>query len=285
MGEEKVFKLSNGVTIPKLAFGTYQLPNNESGYDAIRYAIDAGYRHIDTAASYRNGHLIAKAIADSGLKREDFFITSKLWNIDHGYEEALKAFETSCNNIETSYLDLYLIHWPIAIGHEKDYQETNKATWKAFEKLYKEKRINAIGTCNFLTHHLIPLMNAAEIKPMVNQIEFNPYYQQRETVAYCQDANILVQAWAPLMRGKAIMQSELKKIAKKYNVPVSKLCLVYCLQKNILPIARSLAQNQIKENSQIFDLVINDSDMQYLDNLNTFTEYTFHPDRNEEWFE
>lgn len=279
------FKLHNGVEVPKLAFGTYQLPNNNAGYDALMYAIADGYRHIDTAASYRNEHLITKAIADSGLKREDFFICTKVWNADQGYEKTLAAFEKSCLELKTDYIDLYLIHWPIPLGHNHDYQTLNVETWQAMEQLYKEKRVRAIGVSNFLVHHLIALEKHCEILPMVNQIEFNPYYQQRQVVAYCQSKDILVEAWAPLMRGIANRKEELKQIANKYKQDINNICLRYCLQKGIVPILRALRKEIIHNQKEIFNFEISAEDMYTLDTLNTLTDYTFHPDRNDEWFE
>jgi len=277
------FVLSNDVKVPKLAFGTHQLPKGHAGYDVITNALNAGYRHIDSTYGYGNEQLIMQALRAQQLKREDVFITSKLWNADQGYESTLAAFENVCNQLETDYLDLFLIRWPIPIDHVDDYQALNQATWKAFEQLYAEKRVRAIGVCNFLIHHLVPLMESVTIKPMVNQIEFNPFYQQREIVSYCQERDILIESWTPIQL-TALSHSELAQMARKYATSIDQLCLAYCLTKNILPITYTQVKEQMQHNTDIFDLKLTVEDIAYLDSLNTLTEYTFHPDRHEEWF-
>jgi len=277
------FTLSNNIQVPKLAFGTHQLPKAAAGYDVIKHAITAGYRHIDSTYGYGNEQLITRAIRDAQLQREDFFITSKLWNADQGYESTLTAFENVCAELETDYLDLFLIRWPIPIGRTHDYQTLNRETWRAFERLYDESRVRAIGVCNFLIHHLTPLMEASKIKPMVNQLEINPFYQQREIVSYCQDHDILVESWAPI-QARALSDSHIAQLARKYETSIDQLCLAYCLTKHILPITYTQVKEQMDRNADIFNLKLAAEDIEYLDSLNTTTEYTFHPDRHEEWF-
>jgi len=277
------FTLINHINIPKLAFGTYELPKDDVGYDVMKNAFIAGYRHIDSTYGYDNEHIIIQAMHDAKLKRKDVFITSKLWNADQGYDSALTAFEKACSKFETDYLDLFLIRWPIPIGRQHDYQTLNQDTWRAFEQLYREKRVRAIGVCNFLVHHLVPLMAAITIKPMVNQLEFNPFYQQREVVSYCQQHDILVASWAPI-RAVALEHPGLIKLASKYTTDVSQICLAYCLTKNVLPITYTQLKKQLESNTKVFDLTLAAEDVAYLDSLNTITQYTFHPDRHEEWF-
>jgi len=277
------FTLTNNLKVPKLAFGTHHLSSDDAGYEVMKNAIVAGYRHIDSTYGYDNEQIITQAINDTNLTREDFFFTSKLWNVDQGYDSTLAAFEKVCTNLKTDYLDLFLIRWPIPVGHEQDYEMLNQETWRAFEKLYNEKRVRAIGVCNFLVHHLLPLNQTANIKPMVNQLEFNPFYQQREIVSYCQSHDILVESWTPIPR-IALESTDMAQLARKYNTSISQLSLAYCLAKNILPITYTHEREQLEKNANIFDLKLSTEDIQYLDSLNTLTEYTFHPDRHEEWF-
>lgn len=210
-------KLSNGVTIPGLGYGTYQTPP-EDAYRAVTDALAVGYRHIDTAALYGNESGVGQAVKDSGLKREEVFITSKLWNTERGYDKTMAAFEKTLAELGTDYLDLYLIHWP---ANEKQFgQEAaalNLDTWRAFEDLYKAGKIKAIGVSNFMPNHLEALLAQAEIKPMVNQIEVHPGWPQTEAIRYCQRNDILVEAWAPLGEAAALSNPVLAKIAAKYD--------------------------------------------------------------------
>lgn len=281
--KEDTFTLYNGVNIPCIGYGTYLTPSDNEGLEAIKNAIEAGFYHIDCAAAYKNEHIVAQAIKDSGVSRDKIFITSKLWNENQGYESALEAFEESCKKLSTNYIDLYLIHWPIAVGHENDWQQRVKESWRAFEKLYKEGRVKAIGVSNFLIHHLEVLLESAEIIPMVNQLELHPKYQQKEIVEYCKEKNILLESWGPLMRGKAFDNPLLKEVADKYEKNVAQLLTRWCLQKEFLPLPKSMKKDRIISNSDVFDFEINDKDMDYIDSLNTNDSYVFHPDRNEEW--
>lgn len=281
--KEDSFVLYNGVEIPCIGYGTYLTPSDEEGLKAIKDAINAGFYHIDTAAAYQNEHMIAQAIKESGLERDKFFITSKLWNEEQGYESTLRAFEESCKKLETDYLDLYLIHWPIAVGHNDDWQVRIKETWRAFEELYKEGKVRAIGVSNFLVHHLDSLIKSADIIPMVNQLELHPKYQQNEVVEYCRKRNIILESWGPLMRGKAFSNPLLKEVADQYQKDIAQLLIRWCLQKEFLPLPKSMKKERIISNSNVFDFEISNEDMNYIDSLNTDDSYVFHPDRNDEW--
>lgn len=195
------FILSNGYSIPCVGFGTWQTPDGETAVNAIKAAITSGYRHIDAAAVYENEKSVGLGIAESNIKREELFITSKVWNAERGYDKTLKAFEKTCADLGVEYLDLYLIHWPAVKNQYDNWEEINLDTWKAMTELYKAGKIKSIGVSNFLPHHLEALMQT-EVKPMVNQIEFHPGLLQTETVAYCNEHNILVEAWSPLGTGK-----------------------------------------------------------------------------------
>lgn len=276
--------LYNGVTIPNIGYGTYKTPCNEEGLHAIQNAINAGYRHLDTAQGYKNETLIAQAIQSSHLERKDFFITSKLWNDNQGYEKTIRSFFKTLNDLQTDYLDLFLIHWPIPIGAEKHWQDLNISTWKAFEDLYSAGRIRSIGVSNFLEHHLKNILNHCRIKPMVNQLEFHPKYQQRDIVSFCQKHDILVESWGPLMRGKAFENPILKSLSEKSGHTIAQILLRYCIQKNILPIQKSMKLDRMISNADIFNFCLSKEEMDILDSMDTANCYTFHPDRNFEWF-
>lgn len=262
---EKYFKLQNGVPIPSLGFGTWQIPDGDETYNAVKEALSAGYRHIDTAAAYKNEKSVGKAVKDSGIKREEIFVTSKLWNKDRGYESTLKAFEKTMKNLELEYLDLYLIHWPAAKGD--DWKEINADTWRAMEELYHAGKIKAIGVSNFLKHHLEALMEKAKITPLVNQIEFHPGQMQKETYDFCQQKNIQVEAWSPLGSGKMLKNEHLMKIAEKYGKSVAQVCIRWSLQNNVLPLPKSVTPERIKQNREVFDFTLDEKDMKAINDM------------------
>ena len=195
------FKLSNGVTMPCIGLGTWQVPDDDVLVKAIHSAVNLGYRHIDTAHIYGNERSVGVAVRTCGVPRSKLFVTSKLWNTDRGYKETLEAFERTMDALQIGYLDLFLMHWPAARGEAMTWQSINSGTWRAMEEIYRRGRVRAIGVSNFLVHHLVPLLARAEVVPMVNQIEFHPGYMQKATFDFCRSHGIQVEAWSPLGRG------------------------------------------------------------------------------------
>jgi diketogulonate reductase-like aldo/keto reductase len=276
------FILNNGVGIPCLGFGTWQTPSGRVCVDSVKYAIETGYVHIDTAAAYGNERDVGTAIKESGADRKKIFITTKLWNSERGYDKTMKAFEKSLKLLQLDYLDLYLIHWPATARRDANWQKTNISTWKAFEELYKDGRIRAIGVSNFLPHHLQPLIDKAEIKPMVNQIELHVGQMQQETVAFCRQHGIVLEAWSPLGSGRMISNPTLKGMAQKYGVSVAQLCIRWCLQNEFLPLPKSVTPSRIKENADVFGFEISEEDMAFLNGMEYIGGSGLNPD--EVWF-
>lgn len=263
----KQYTLQNGIAIPTVGFGTWQIEEGEQAVNAVKAAIALGYRHIDTAAIYRNEQSVGKAVKESGVKREELFITSKVWNKSRGYEETLAAFEKSLKKLDLEYMDMYLLHWPANEKQFKDWAAINAASWKALEKLYADGKVKAIGVCNFLKPHLEALLSTATIKPMVNQIEFHPGFMQEDTVAYCADHSILVEAWSPLGSGKMLDNEVLQAIAGEYGVSVAQVCLRWILQKGHLPLPKSVTPARIANNLEVFGFTLSEETMRQIDAL------------------
>ena len=271
------FELAGGVRIPCVGYGTWQTPNGEVAASSVAAAIEAGYRHIDTAAAYGNETCVGEGIARSGVPREQLFITSKLWNTERGYEKTLAAFEKTCSDLGTDYLDLYLIHWPASRHQFEDWEEINLATWRAMCELHRAGRIRAIGVSNFMPHHLDALMSA-EVAPMVDQIEFHPGCMQAETVDYCREHGILVEAWSPLGCGRVLTNPDLQLVAERYGRSVAQVCLRWCLQHEVLPLPKSVTPSRIRENAEVFDFELSSEDMAAIDGMGSFGGSGLHPD-------
>lgn len=259
MEVKKIYTLNNGVEIPGIGFGTWQA-KDDAAVNSVKAALEAGYRHIDTAALYKNEGSVGQAIAECGLKRENVFITSKLWNSKRGYDKTMAAFETTLKAMGLDYLDLYLIHWPATAHRFDNWKEINLDTWKAITELYKAGRIRAIGVSNFLPHHLEPLMQT-EVPPMIDQIEYHPGYLQQETVDYCQANGIVVEAWSPLGNGQVLGNEFLAAIAKKYGKSVAQICIRFAAQNGIIPLPKSVTPSRIASNLDVYNFEISDEDM------------------------
>jgi diketogulonate reductase-like aldo/keto reductase len=257
--ESMVRKLANGVDIPSIGFGTYKLGEEQEVIDKVKLALNLGYRQIDTASFYGNEEGVGKGIAESGIDRKGIFLVTKLWNDDHGYEETINAFNKSIKKLGVDYLDLYLIHWP---------NKLNSETWRAFEDLYKEGKVRAIGVCNFKIGHLEELKKTAKIMPMVNQIEIHPCKTQKETIEYCNENNIQVVAWGPIMRGKIFSLPLMLELSEKYNKSIAQITLRWHIQNGVIPIPKSSNEERIKANIDIFDFDISSEDIKKIDELN-----------------
>jgi diketogulonate reductase-like aldo/keto reductase len=273
----KIFKLHNGISMPAIGFGTYKLEEGTECFNAVKFALENNYRHIDTAAVYENEKSVGEAIRKSGINREEIFVTTKVWNTDRGYEATLKAFEDSLNRLKVDYVDLYLIHWPANTSQFSNAKEVNAETWKALEQLYKDGKVKAIGVSNFLVHHLEDLLQTAEITPMVNQIEYHPGYLQQETVDFCKKHNIIVEAWSPLGRGRVLEEPLLQELAQKYNVSSGIICLQFALQQGICILPKSATPSRIIDNIS-FNLELSESDIEAIKKLPEIGYSKLHPD-------
>ncbi|WP_297714258.1 aldo/keto reductase [Clostridium sp.] len=251
--------LSNGVKIPSIGFGTYKSGNDEETAKIVKYALEIGYRQIDTASFYGNEVGIGNGIKESGINREDIFLVTKLWNDNHGYDKTIEAFNKSLERLQVNYIDLYLVHWP---------NKLNTETWKAFEYLYRTGKVKAIGVCNFRIGHLEELKKTAEIMPMVNQIEIHPQSSKNDMLSYCEENNIQLVAWSPIMRGKLFSNKLMIDLSEKYKKTIAQIILRWHVQRGIIPIPKSSNEERIKENLSIFDFELSNNDMRTIDLLN-----------------
>ena len=251
--------LSNGVKMPSIGFGTYKSGNDEETAKIIKYALKIGYRQIDTASFYGNEVGIGNGIKESGINREDIFLVTKLWNDDHGYDKTIEAFNKSLERLQVDYIDLYLVHWP---------NKLNSETWKAFEYLYKTGKVKSIGVCNFKVGHLEELKKTAQIMPMVNQIEIHPQSSKNDMLSYCEENNIQLVAWSPIMRGKLFSNELMIGLAEKYKKTIAQIILRWHLQRGVIPIPKSSNEERIKENLNIFDFELSNDDIKTIDLLN-----------------
>lgn len=260
------FKLNNQNKIPKIGFGTYKAKKSE-GINAVKHALKTGYRLIDTAAVYENEEAVGKGIKESGIPREDIFVTTKLCRENLGYDETKKAFQESLSKLGLDYIDLYLIHWPANAKNYDNWQQTNSDTWQAMEELQAKGKIKSIGVSNFWPEHLKPLFKTAKIKPAVNQIEFHPGYWQPEVSEFCKKHDIAIESWSPLARGKVFDNAILNEIADKYQRSVAKICLRWIYQHKVIVIPKSSTPKRIEDNIDLFDFELSNSEMDAIDNL------------------
>lgn len=256
----KKISLSNSVSIEQLGFGTFKIVDQQEANNAVMTALNNGYRAFDTAQLYNNEKILGEAFVNSGVARQELFLTTKVSNLNQGYEQTLKSFEQSLKDLQTDYLDLFLVHWPLK-NHFFD-------TWKAIEQLYETKMVRAIGVCNFHQSHFELLKTRANIKPMINQIEIHPYLVQKELIEYLNKEQIAIEAWSPLARGRVVDEPLLINIGQKYQKSSSQVTLRWHVQKDLIVIPKSVNPLRIAENIQIFDFELTDTEMQQIDSLN-----------------
>ena len=263
-------KLNNGVEMPWLGLGVFRASNGGEVENAIKTALENGYRSVDTAAVYGNERGVGTAIKESGIPRDELFITSKVWNSDQGYQSTLEAFEKSIQKLQTDYLDLYLIHWPKG--------KRSVETWKAMEELHEKGRIRAIGVSNFLVHHLEDFLPECKVIPAVNQVEFHPELVQQELLDYCVSKKIQPEAWSPIMKGKVNELPVLQALAAKYQKSPVQIVLRWDIQKGVVTIPKSVTPERIVSNADIFDFEISKEDMVKIDRIDKNKRIGPHPD-------
>jgi diketogulonate reductase-like aldo/keto reductase len=261
--------LNNGIKMPWLGLGVFKVKEGREVINSVKHAISTGYRSIDTAAIYGNEEGVGQAIKESGIPREELFITTKVWNSNQGYDSALRAFDASLNELGLDYLDLYLIHWPVK-GKYSD-------TWKALVKLYEDKRVRAIGVSNFQIHHLRDILQESSTIPAVNQVEYHPLLTQQELLAFCQANRIQLEAWSPLMQGNLNLPL-LQELSAKYHKTPAQIVLRWDLQHEVITIPKSITPSRIEENAAIFDFELSREDMERLDSLNQNRRFGPDPD-------
>ncbi|CAJ1033665.1 putative Aldo/keto reductase family [Leishmania utingensis] len=263
--------LSNGVQVPQLGIGTWEAKDGSEVVQNIKWAVSAGYRHIDTAHFYRNEKGVGQGISECGVPRSDIFVTTKLWNYDHGYDNALAAFEQSRQALGVEYVDLYLIHWP---GPNRSYI----STWRAFEKLYEMKKVRAIGVSNFEPHHLDDLLANCKVPPMVNQVEMHPHFQQKALRAYCAEKNIALTAWRPLGKGALLTEPKLAELAEKHKKSAAQVIIRWFVQLGVIVIPKSSHEEHIRQNFDVFDFELSQEDMQALESMDKNSRIGFNPE-------
>ena len=247
------YLLSNGVKIPCVGYGTWQTPAGDVARDSVVEALQCGYRHIDTATAYGNEASVGEGLRLSGVKREEIFLTTKQWTDVRGYEKTVEAGEKALKALGTDYIDLYLVHWPAVQKYSAQWQELNAATWKGFEKLYKDGKVRAIGVSNFLPEHLAALKQQCEIPPMVDQVEFHPGYIQKDVLDYCNQNNIRMEAWSPLGSGRMLANPLLNEIGAAHGKSAAQVCVRYAIELGVVPLPKSVHAERLAANADVFD--------------------------------
>lgn len=272
------FALADGNFIPCIGYGTYKIEDSKQAYDCVRQALEAGYRHIDTAAVYGNEESVGAAVRDSGLKREDVFVTTKIWASERGFDRASRAIDDSLKRLGLDYVDMMLIHWPANAKNYSDWQHINLDTWRALERAKADGKTVTIGVSNFLVHHLVSLQQGCDVMPAVDQIEYHPGYTQPDTVAFCKANNILVEAWSPIGRGRLLADPLLNTVAHKYGKTVAQICVKFALAHGVLPLPKTVSQDRMRENADVFDFRLDWSDLGDIEGMPETGRSGSHPD-------
>jgi diketogulonate reductase-like aldo/keto reductase len=266
---DSTVELNNGVGMPILGLGVYKSQPGEETEHAVSHALKVGYRHIDTAKLYANERDVGLALLKSGIQREEVFITTKLWNSDHGYDATLRAFESSLERLGLEYLDLYLLHWPV--------EELRQDSWRAMETILAGGSCRAVGVSNYTIRHLEELLGTSKVVPAVNQVEFTPFLYQSKLLRYCREQNIQLEAYSPLTRGRKFNHPILIEIAANYDRSVPQILIRWAIEHEVVVIPKSATRARIEENSSVFDFSISDSDMAALDALNEDLHLCWNP--------
>ena len=253
-------KLNNGISVPRLGLGVYQIPPGKPTFNAVNFALNIGYKHIDTARIYGNESDVGEAIRHSDVKRDEIFVTTKVWNSDQGYDSTLKAFDASLRRLGLSYIDLYLIHWPV--------QKEIVDTWKALITLLKNGKVRSIGVSNYGINELNETIQNSDIIPAINQVEFHPFLFQKDLLQFCKRNAIQLEAYSPLTRGKRLNHPQLIELGQKYNKSPAQILVRWSLQHDLIVIPKSSHEERILENSRVFDFHINEKDMETLNSCN-----------------
>jgi diketogulonate reductase-like aldo/keto reductase len=269
--------LNNRTEIPIIGLGVYKAQEGGEVERAVAWALKAGYRLIDTAKIYGNERGVGQAIQDSGIPREEIFVTTKLWNEDQGYKTTLAAIDDSLENLGFDYVDLYLIHWPSASADRQETINKRKETWQAMEELYKSGKAKAIGVSNYTIQHLEEMKTYMHIPPAVNQVEFHPFLYQKELLEYCKKQAIVLEAYSPLAKGRKLDDERVGALAKKYSKSNAQILIRWNLQHGTVVIPKSTHQERIQENSNVFDFELTQEDMKKLDDLHTNEHIAWNP--------
>ncbi len=267
MDLQTTVSLNNGAKMPVLGMGTWQLPEGTVSEQAVSWALEAGYRLIDTASIYRNEKSVGNAIRKSGIQRDEIFLATKIWNSEHANPE--KAFEASLARLGLDYVDLYLIHWPVA---------ERLVSWRVFEKLQKEGKCRAIGVSNFNISHLQELLGSCDVVPAVNQVEFSPYLYRKDLLEFCKKSGIALESYSPLVRGQKFSDSGLLALSSSYSKTPAQILLRWALQHGLITIPKASSQKHIMENADVFDFSLSESDMAKLDSLNENLHVCWNPE-------
>jgi diketogulonate reductase-like aldo/keto reductase len=273
------YTLLGGVEIPCVGFGTWQSQPGAETENAVRHALKSGYRHVDTAQGYNNEESVGKAVKDSGVAREEVFLTTKLANPVRGYRETLAAFEESARKLGTDYVDLFLLHWPVPYDHRDNWEKMNAESWRAMEELLQQGRIRALGVSNFHEKHVEALKKSAKVMPAVNQIRLCPGDTQDEVVAYSRREGMLLEAYSPLGVGRIFEVPEMQALAQKYGRTIAQIAIRWSLQRGYLPLPKSVTPRRIEENARVFDFELDGDDVEMMAGLTGALGTHADPDR------
>ena len=266
--------LNNGLTIPAIGFGTYK-----AQYPAVMAALNEGYRYFDTASFYGNESEIAEALTNSGIKREDVIIASKVWKSDMGYDSAINAFSRTLENFRCGYVDVYMIHWPRPNLELEGWRELDLETWRAMEHLYSQGKIRALGISNFLPYHAENILSRCEVMPSIAQFEFHPGHLQFPALEYYRRKGIQVQAWSPIGRGRVLDDVLIRELAGKYHVTPAQICIRFCIQEGVMPLPKASSPERMRENLACVNFSLDDEDISRIENMPPVGWSGEHPDR------